>query len=370
MTTRFRFPLLLALAATLLFACSSEDDSPSSGRPSAPDLGVLPDLDVSTSVDLAFLKPDMATTTTGDKEAAPVIVELTTSMARLTQGEILEVTAIITDPQGFGDIGGGRLFSEQGKLYGAFIGSGGTFKAALSWKAIQDIEATSFEMEQGIPVRAEFFDAALNKTSQTFVLTLHCDGKSACEGVCGESLCGGGCKMKEEFSRDDANCGACGVSCASGASCVEGNCECDSGGRSCDGQCVDIDNNASHCGRCGNACSAGQACSVGFCEDVVGPFERCEDSTQCASPSELGICEKELKPFTDVTLPEKICIFICFNNSECNPGQDCVLSTDQNVGFCMIPCQNKSSCPGTQDCADVQKVIPSFPSKLVCQPMD
>ena len=356
MTTRFRFPLLLALAATLLFACSSEDDSPSSGRPSAPDLGVLPDLDVSTSVDLAFLKPDGGTTkpdmttTTGDpdmttitgdpdmttppgEEAAPVIVELTASKTRLTRGQILEVTAIVTDPQGFGDIGGGRLFSEQGKLYGAFIGSGGTFKAALSWTAIQDIEATSFEMEQGIPVRAEFFDAALNKTSQTFMLTLHCDGSPACKGVCGESLCGEVCKTKNDFSEDDVNCGACGVSCASGALCVEASCECSDGKKVCGGSCVDVYNDAEHCGSCGTTCASGQACIAAACKSVVLPGSPCNEDEECINSKGIGSC---------VGSADKTCSFSCGDASDCDPGQMCTVSfpfpgLPIKLGQCTLP---------------------------------
>jgi hypothetical protein len=70
-------------------------------------------------------------------------------------------------------------------------------------------------------------------------------------------------------STDAANCGACGVRCAVGASCVGGTCApCPSGGTICGsapGTCTDLGADHDHCGACATACTAAQTCTQGTC---------------------------------------------------------------------------------------------------------
>jgi hypothetical protein len=61
---------------------------------------------------------------------------------------------------------------------------------------------------------------------------------------------------------------------------------CPDAGKSCDGGCVDINNDDHNCGSCGFACSAGQRCTNGSCS--CGPTTGCAgccSSEQCTVPS-------------------------------------------------------------------------------------
>ena len=83
-------------------------------------------------------------------------------------------------------------------------------------------------------------------------------------GTChdGFTWCNGHCV---ELSLDIGNCGACGNSCPSGQSCVNGTCGCKAGKTLCNGVCSDLNTNTDNCGSCGVACTAGQYCQYGEC---------------------------------------------------------------------------------------------------------
>jgi hypothetical protein len=67
---------------------------------------------------------------------------------------------------------------------------------------------------------------------------------------------------------DRANCGACGMACSAGQSCVAGACACPAGQTLCSGACVDLQTNAGNCGACGMACGAGTSCRMGACSGM------------------------------------------------------------------------------------------------------
>ena len=69
------------------------------------------------------------------------------------------------------------------------------------------------------------------------------------------------------LNTDEANCGACGDTCASGELCNSGSCllSCQSALTDCIGTCTDIYNDETNCGGCGNACAGGQYCVSGSC---------------------------------------------------------------------------------------------------------
>lgn len=83
-------------------------------------------------------------------------------------------------------------------------------------------------------------------------------------GTCqdGFTWCNGHCV---ELSLDIGNCGACGNSCPSGQSCVNGTCGCKAGKTLCNGVCSDVNTDTNNCGSCGVTCSAGQYCQYGEC---------------------------------------------------------------------------------------------------------
>ncbi len=106
----------------------------------------------------------------------------------------------------------------------------------------------------------------------------NCDGNAA-----------NGCE--QGVSADASNCGACGVACAAGRTCIAGACSattCTAGLANCDGNeangCeVTLAGDAANCGACGNTCrfaNAGASCSGGACllGACAGGFADCDGS--------------------------------------------------------------------------------------------
>jgi hypothetical protein len=94
---------------------------------------------------------------------------------------------------------------------------------------------------------------------------LHQCSDGACRCAEGLALCGQECA---DLNIDPAHCGSCGVSCGGatpfcdGATCVGA---CAAGEAECAGGCVDFQTHPLHCGACGHACQAGEVCSAGKC---------------------------------------------------------------------------------------------------------
>lgn len=77
----------------------------------------------------------------------------------------------------------------------------------------------------------------------------------------GLSPCGGTCV---NLSSDNANCGACGISCAGGQLCDQGFC-CGGTDVVCGDRCTDLQTDPDNCGVCGFQCIVGLACVLGQC---------------------------------------------------------------------------------------------------------
>ena len=109
-------------------------------------------------------------------------------------------------------------------------------------------------------------------------------------GTChdGFTWCNGHCV---ELSLDIGNCGACGNSCPSGQSCVNGTCGCKAGKTLCNGVCSDLNTNTDNCGSCGVACTAGQYCQYGECLCSSGTTNCNGTCTSTQSdPNNCGSC--------------------------------------------------------------------------------
>ncbi len=160
-----------------------------------------------------------------------------------------------------------------------------------------------------------------------------------CGVECGASLAtcttpggggdGGGERFCANTRTDRDNCGACGMACAVGQSCVNGTCTtvCGVGTMDCGGTCRDLSSDLAHCGMCGNACPAGTVCSAGTCAVSCGA-----GTTNCS-----GTCR-------DTQTDNNHC-GTC--GTACPAGQLC------SGGMCQVTCGGgTTNCGGT--CRDLQ----------------
>jgi hypothetical protein len=142
-------------------------------------------------------------------------------------------------------------------------------------------------------------------------------------GICTIGACGPGftdCNdsaddgCESNTTNDVANCGACGVVCGFGESCVSGQCVCGTvrvSGRAactapasnacCGGTCVDLMTDTAHCNDCNSPCfaeNASSSCSMGACgigtcfdgfADCDSDFRSCETDVR-SSTSHCGAC--------------------------------------------------------------------------------
>jgi hypothetical protein len=103
----------------------------------------------------------------------------------------------------------------------------------------------------------------------------------ACDVECSstQTCCGGGCIEWNDFGKDADNCGACGNACGAGQYCCQGAClnqatmmvpPCDCpmscGSLACCGMmCKDLQSDNGNCGACGLKCGRGKTCIAGAC---------------------------------------------------------------------------------------------------------
>ncbi|MCB9703446.1 MAG: hypothetical protein H6711_16255 [Myxococcales bacterium] len=126
--------------------------------------------------------------TTSSAEGAPFFISFSTNVGQITEGESVVFTAIVSDPDGFDDIAGGTLFTQDGAFsYGPFVSAGqeGTYSITVSWAEVDQVASIEFEdFDLDRVFRAEFFDKEGHKVAKDTGITLHCDGGGACGGSC------------------------------------------------------------------------------------------------------------------------------------------------------------------------------------------
>lgn len=76
-----------------------------------------------------------------------------------------------------------------------------------------------------------------------------------------------------DLRTDAGNCGYCGKTCASGQSCLNGQCRnsCPASLTSCPDGCFDLQSDPDHCGICNNDCPRGLICYRGQCTAPATP---------------------------------------------------------------------------------------------------
>ena len=195
---------------------------------------------------------------------APVFLSLQTNVSKVTAGESVTFTAVLTDPDGVEDIVGGTLSDQTGMIgYGPFVAAGqeGTYSIMVSWDAMNQAETIQFEgMDLARVFRAEFYDQAANKVSKDANLTLTCAEGSACDGVC------------TDLASNDNHCGTCGHACDAG--CSASLCKPKFGG------CIDKNSGFATCDAyCG---SVGESCVENGCGMYSMTIRAYSGPTECA----------------------------------------------------------------------------------------
>jgi hypothetical protein len=140
---------------------------------------------------------------------------------QLTPDKKLIITAVVTDPQGIGDLIGGQLEEPAGGTYDSFATASqeGSYSLTLSWDDINQVSPINAAVSGSSRVfRARFYDQAGNETTKDLTIKLLCgDGMTACAGEC------------HDLQNETANCGKCGFDCEAidsdvSAACVSGVC--------------------------------------------------------------------------------------------------------------------------------------------------
>jgi hypothetical protein len=135
-------------------------------------------------------------------------------------------------------------------------------------------------------------------------------GLMSCDGEC------------VDLQEDNNNCGACGRVCPSDRTCLAGVCACPPSTTDCDGLCVDLRSSNDHCGACGNRCELPLICNgEGVCEeDCIEGFTRCDgdEGPYCAhtptDPRNCGFCGHVCMAYDNAApvCDEGLCTLACY----------------------------------------------------------
>lgn len=211
----------------------------------------------------------------------PRFITFNTNVRRITNGESVRFTAVVTDPDGIDDVIGGTLRDPvSSATYGSFTTSAaeGSYQIELSWDDIHFVRDIDLVLSTSRTFEAEFFDVAGERTTQTLDVELYCDNADlagTCDGSC------------VDFTRTN-DCGGCDIECLPSGVCTPGDyiCECPDNFGVCGERCVDL-TTTSNCGSCGNSCGGLGECVGGRCVCPVG-YTECDGA--CLPIHAIGSC--------------------------------------------------------------------------------
>ena len=134
---------------------------------------------------------------------SPNILSISSNLTRMTDDDVLNIVAIVTDPDGIEDLIGGELIAEDGASYGAFATSAqeGAYEIVLTWSDLDTVRTIEFEGDLARRFGVRFYDVAGHVVDQEYVVDLYCDSGAACDGSC------------TDLTADEQNCGSCGRTC-------------------------------------------------------------------------------------------------------------------------------------------------------------
>ncbi len=161
----------------------------------------------------------------------------------------------------------------------------------------------------------------------------------------GQTKCGGACVST---NTDNANCGACGSTCAAGQTCSSGTCAliCPAGQTACSGACENLRNDNANCGACGVACAAAQTCSSGTCV-LICPAGQNNCSGVCTSErndnANCGACASTCA--AGQTCSSGTCALICpAGQTACSGACTITRNDNTNCGGCGVACAAGQTC--------------------------
>jgi hypothetical protein len=120
------------------------------------------------------------------------------------------------------------------------------------------------------------------------------DAPAGCSGA--QAVCNGNCV---NLSNDANHCGACDHSCGDGFVCADSECQsvCSNDDIWCDGRCTSPLDDPENCGTCGKGCQVGAVCRSGTCRCAAGYLDcggRCvlpaDDAGTCKCQGALTLC--------------------------------------------------------------------------------
>lgn len=392
--TRSRFETLpLVFTALLAWGCVP----PGGGGGGGSDDAAPPATDGARAGDAGADDAESTPDVPPAQPGAPRILSLDSDVRRLTEGQGLRISAVVTDDDGPEDVLGGVLEDPMGGSYGAFSATGGgTYQVDVDWAALHRVMPIEFVGEAERVLWARFFDQAGLETVGSVRITLFCDGGGACDGACqdvredpsncggcgnvceaiGEAapscvdgICAGACPGGDRLCGDacvdpdtDVNhCGACDTVCPAieggEPTCVAGRCggDCPGAAQACGAVCVDVRSDAQHCGRCGNVCPGGdgrQRCVDGQCLEPCAAAEQicdgaCVDTRD--DPAHCGQCDRRCPAPAggEALCVAGDCVGGCpFGLETCDGACVDTADDDLNCGGCGIACNGEESCDG------------------------
>lgn len=162
----------------------------------------------------------------------------------------------------------------------------------------------------------------------------------------GEATCDGRCV---NIDNDPAHCGRCGNACPGGQVCTSGRCAatCASGEMTCAGRCANVSFDNANCGTCGNACSGSTICQGGTCRCAAQspPLTLCAGACVATNtdPANCGMCGRACA--AGEVCNAGTCATMCGSTTTLCAGRCVMTSTD--VGHCGA-CGN--ACPADARC--------------------
>lgn len=181
------------------------------------------------------------------------------------------------------------------------------------------------------------------------------DGETTCPE--GQTRCSNACV---NTASDVLNCGECDQICALDEECAGGQCvavdqvdadveTCPAGQTRCEAICTDLQTDEANCGACGTTCAAGEECVAGTCTPPA-PTLCPEGQVRCD-----GTCKEALTNFgsegiscpggggapTECPAGRELCNGACFPVGKCQPAE-----CQPGWGYCYGVCRDFQNDPG------------------------